>query len=347
MLLLLSFVIRHKLSKEATNDLLYIVNLVCPKPKLFSSLQFPTTFHYYCPTCIVSINYPAIKVCEICNMAFSSAKLPNYFVHLSISDRIKQLFTKETFTSNILYRFKRTKSNPDNYEDIYDGLLYRKLMAPGALLSNPSNLSLTWNVDGVPIFKLSKFSLWPLYFVINELPFKLRHVMENVILAGLWFGELKPNMSIFLKPVFNELMKLEQHGIEVKSQLYIYPFISKVVVLAGTCDLPAKCLVLNSIQFNGKFGCLKCLQPGVTFHIAARRHTHVYPFCCNDPNGPKHSKRQHHLDARNAMSNGSITNGIKGPSWLMLLQNYNVVDSTAIDYMHCVLLGITKLLLSL
>ena len=189
LLLLLSFVIRHKLSKEATNDLLYIVNLVCPKPnnccisvykfrKFFSSLQLPTALHYYCPTCIVSINYPAVKVCEICSVTFSSAKLPNYFVTLSISDQIKQLFTKETFASNILYRFKRTKSNPDNYEDIYDGLLYRKLMVPGALLNNPNNLSLTWNVDGVPIFKSSKFNLWLLYFVINELPFKLRHIME-------------------------------------------------------------------------------------------------------------------------------------------------------------------------
>ena len=87
LLLLLAFVGRHKLSKEATNDLLYIVNLVCPKPnnccitvykfrKLFSGLQLPTTFHYYCPPCLVSINYPTIKVCEICSMAFSAAKLP-------------------------------------------------------------------------------------------------------------------------------------------------------------------------------------------------------------------------------------------------------------------------------
>ena len=198
---------------------------------------------------------------------------------------------------------------------VYDGSLYRKLMAPGALLSYPNNLKLTWNVDGVPVFKSSKFSIWPLYFIVNELPFKLRHIMENVIL--LWFGESKPDMTVFLKPAFTELMKLEQ-GIEVRSPLYDCPFESKVIVLAGTCDLPAKCLVLNTIQFNGSFGCLKCLKPGVTSHIAARRHTHIYPFCSNDPNGPKRSKKQHHLDARNAMTNG-ITNGIKGPSWLMLL----------------------------
>ena len=138
-----------------------------------------------------------------------------------------------------------------------------------------------------------------------------------------------------------------QHGIEIKSSLNADPFVSKVVALPGTCDLPAKCLVLNSIQFNESFGCLKCLQPGNTFYISARRLTHIYPFCCNNPNGPKRTKRQHHLDANNAMLNGSISNGTKGHSWLMLLKNYNVVESTTIDYMHCVLLGITKLLLSL
>jgi len=99
----------------------------------------------------------------------------------------------------------------------------------------------------------------------------------------------------------------------------------------------------NPVQWG--FGCLNYLQPGVTFYIAARRHTHIYLFCTNDPHGPRRSRKQHHLDARNAMTD--ITSRIKGPSWLMLLHNYNIVDGTAIDYMHCVLFGITKLLLSL
>jgi len=108
-------------------------------------------------------------------------------------------------------------------------------MVSGALLSYPNNLSLTWNVDGVPVFKSSKYSIWPLYFIVNELPFKLRYIMENVILAGLWFGESKPNMTVFLKPAFTELMKLEQD--RVRSPLHACPFVSKVIVLAGKCNL--------------------------------------------------------------------------------------------------------------
>jgi len=57
-------------------------------------------------------------------------------------------------------------------------------------------------------------------------------------------------MTVFSKPAFTEVIKLEQ-GIEVRSPLYDCPFVSKVIALAGTCGLQAKCLVLNTIQFNG------------------------------------------------------------------------------------------------
>ena len=110
---------------------------------------------------------------------------------------------------------------------------------------------------------------------MNELPFKLRMVMENTILGGLWFGEAKPNMSTFFKPIFSDLTKLERVGVEVQSCLLPHAFISKVI-LAGTCDLPAKCMVLNMMQFNENNGCAKCLQPGITYNISERQHTHIY-----------------------------------------------------------------------
>ena len=39
----------------------------------------------------------------------------------------------------------------DNYEDIYDGSLYKKFMSSDGILADRKNLSLTWNVDGVPL----------------------------------------------------------------------------------------------------------------------------------------------------------------------------------------------------
>jgi len=52
----------------------------------------------------------------------------------------------------------------------------------------------------MPVFKSSKFSIWPLYFVINELPISKQWLDENVVLAGLWFGIEKPKMLTFIQP---------------------------------------------------------------------------------------------------------------------------------------------------
>ena len=54
-----------------------------------------------------------------------------------------------------------------------------------------------------------------------------------------------------------------------------------------TCDLPAKCLVTNSMQFNGKHGCWHCLQRGSTYCTEGGGNCHVYPFNAEDPSGPK------------------------------------------------------------
>ena len=42
-----------------------------------------------------------------------------------------------------------------------------------------------------------------------------------------------------------------------------------------------------------------------------------------------------------------IVNGVKGPSWLSTLQHFDFVSGMAIDYMHGVLPGVQKLLLTL
>jgi len=179
--------------------------------------------------------------------------------------------------------------------------------------------------------------------------YKLRIRTENMIIFGLWFGENKPNMNIFLLPIFRELLTLERKGIEVKSPSIPHSFISRVIVLAGTCDLPAKSLILNTMQFNGKNGCSKCLDPGVTYHTSARGRTHVYPYQTTEQtgHGEKRSSDKHATDAKKALQNRQVENGVKGSSWLMTLSHYDIIKGTGIDYMHCVLLGITKLLLSL
>ena len=62
--------------------------------------------------------------------------------------------------------------------DIYDGALYQELLANGFLIDT-HNISLLFNTDGVPVFRSSAFAFWPLYLVINELPYKLRYAYRH------------------------------------------------------------------------------------------------------------------------------------------------------------------------
>lgn len=51
----------------------------------------------------------------------------------------------------------------------------------------------------------------------------------------------------------------------------------KVVLIACSCDLPARALVLNMNQFNGFHGCWYCMQPGETLATGKGGHVHIYP----------------------------------------------------------------------
>lgn len=223
------------------------------------------------------------------------------------------------------------------YSDIMDGKRYRRLSENNDPLSlkYPYNISFTWNTDGVPVFKSSKFSLWPFFLTINELPYKERMKKENMIFTGFWYGPHKPFMLTFCKPNHESILKLEQDGvtIEVSSGNEI---VSKCFLLCGTCHLPTmKALVCNCMQFNGKYGCSKCLQPGETCKTSSGGHCHIFPFTAREPVGPERTHEGTIAHAKQAVACDKPVYAIKGPSVLAYFTYYDVIQGTTIDYMHC------------
>ena len=130
--------------------------------------------------------------------------------------------------------------------------VYRELVVDG-FMSNQNNITLTWNTDGVPLYKSSKLSIWPFFLVINELPYLQRFKRENMNLAGLWFGKTKPAVNIFLNSFRKSLKKLYR-GISVNIPNSNDLLQVKGIVICGTCNLVAKCYFLNMKQFNGDTG---------------------------------------------------------------------------------------------
>jgi len=114
-------------------------------------------------------------------------------------------FKGPSFYTSLQHCFNRKKNEPSNIEDIYDGKLYKGLVNEG-ILSSRDNISFLFNTDGVPVFKSSNVSVWPLFLVISELPHEKRMAKENMIFAGLRFGDKKSAMATFLKPLYEELL---------------------------------------------------------------------------------------------------------------------------------------------
>ena len=62
------------------------------------------------------------------------------------------------------------------------------------------------NVDGVSPNRGSDLSIWPIFFVINEIHKTKRFALENLIIGGVWPGPKKPTRDdIFV--VFADIVK--------------------------------------------------------------------------------------------------------------------------------------------
>lgn len=225
-------------------------------------------------------------------------------------------------------------------DDLYDGRLYSVLRQAG-FLADPNNISLSWYTDGVPVFSSSHIGMWPLFFIINELPFHLRMKRENIILAGLWFGDKKPAANHFLRQFRESLQQLyEGYNFFLPGENQITV---RGVLLYGACDLPAKAQFLNIVQFNGAYGCPNCLNPGETYHLDTGGFTHVYRY-------------QDQIDLRTAMQTigfgleahqrNEAVMGVKGPCTLATFMP-DYILGTGIDRMHGGDGGVTKKLLDL
>ena len=123
-------------------------------------------------------------------------------------------------------------------------------MRPGQFLSVPEHTGLIMCADGVPLFKSSRVSLWPIQLSITSLPPSIRFNLENLLLAGVWLGPVKPDMSVILPPIVKQIEILKTEGVQFDSPQG--PKTLKAQIVLGVFDLPAKAMVLNCTQFNGK-----------------------------------------------------------------------------------------------
>jgi hypothetical protein len=177
-----------------------------------------------------------------------------------------------------------------------------------------NKLELALNIDGVPLFKSSTYSLWPvLCYITNVKP-------HRVFVVAVFGGKSKPCDLEFLEEVVQELNKLLIEGVTING------FVLQCVIKYCVCDAPAKSMVKCTKLYSGYYGCDKCSQRG---EYIGRM---TYPIC-DAPSRTDECFRQ--------QSNAEHHNG-SSPFCLLPIDMISVFP---IDYMHQVCLGVMKRLL--
>lgn len=347
-LLIMAFSLRHKITDDCLGDILSLINLHMPIDCLSSKYKFKKTFsqftnevtcQYYCSVCHKYLGLKEVQLCCVCQTKFDSdISQLDCFLTLSLKSQLKTKFEMPQFVDALAYRFQRCKTDQNNIDDIFDGRMYKANVA----LQNPNNISLSWNTDGVPIFSSSSFSAWPIQCLINELPPLMRK--ENVMLVGMWFGPQKPDMATFLKPFIEECNDLQTNGLTWLDNTDKTTKNSLVYTICCSVDAVARYSLQNSTQFNGKYGCIWCTHPGQVIP-KGRGHVRAYPILDPIPNPRTHISVV--KNAAEASEREAKVLGINGPSVLLLLKSFDIVNGFVVDYMHCVLLGVTRQLTKL
>ena len=175
-----------------------------------------------------------------------------------------------------------------------------------------TELKLSLNIDGLPIFKSTKESLWPiLCAVMNIQPL----VVFPIALA---YGRSKPADLSFLDDTITDLHDVIQNGLSVDGKSF------KVSLQCVICDAPAKAMVKNIKLYSGYYGCDKCSQKGV--HLGKMTYQQVeYLELRNDATFRNQVNTEHH----------------HGETPFCDLP-IDMVNTFPIDYMHQVCLGVVK-----
>ncbi|XP_033217303.1 uncharacterized protein LOC117173044 isoform X1 [Belonocnema kinseyi] len=208
-------------------------------------------------------------------------------------------------------------------------------MKNGFLL-NVKNISFSWYTDGVPIFKSSKVGFWPLYLTINEFPYEIRF-KKKTILAGLWFGNKKPNANYFVYKFRQQFENIFHRGIQIELPNINHTITVRGVLLRGACDLPAKAQFLNFVQFNSENGCPTCHCTGEQLPLDPRGSVRVYPYVEN----PRMRTTEECITYGDNATSDNPVMGIKGPNAFSRIMP-DFMREIGIDKMHSVDGGIVK-----
>ena len=112
-------------------------------------------------------------------------------------------------------------------------------------------LSLSFNIDGLPINRSSKQEFWPILCMVQT-----KNQQFEPQAVAIYSGIGKPPLESYLTPFVNELNTLLRNGLNLEQQTF------NLKINNFVCDTPARCFIKNTSYFNSYHGCSKCCVLG-------------------------------------------------------------------------------------
>lgn len=331
--------LKSKFSYEATSQVLKLMN-----DMPHTTVKLPTDARAIRSIAHKKLDYNILVMCEKCNELNEKnkskcacgqtvkidSKKNNFIVHFGLVQQIHNILYK---FFDIIINYLNRVHEPDIISDIDDGELYKNISKKYGHLHI---LPITMNFDGAQIFKSSKNSLWPVQLYLNFLPPNIRFHRDNIIISSIYFGAKKPNIDDLLYPLGKELDELYKKPITIFRNDQFYNF--QPMVVQCVFDLPARAQAQCFKGPTGKNGCSVCHHPGVAIKNLSNRTTIRYVKELSPSVIRTHTET---LLASQELEKGSVI-GITGQSALFIFDDINIIHSIPTDYMHNVLLGVTK-----
>lgn len=291
-------------------------------------------FHILCIYCdeYVKFNFEEKQryVCQKCNAVLP--KTNSAFVSIEIKQQLKKII-RDNYKGILEYRETILTQNNDIISDVYNGEVIKEMC------KEEYPFCLMISTDGVKVHNSGTKSLWPILLAPLFLNPIDRYRQENMILAGLYFGdtEHKPHFNDFFDPICEEMLNYSLNGLTIQCET------SKFFVTHATADAPARANLLNQTSHSGYYACCKCQISGE--HLDGAVHFPSTTIVKGD------DKLWCNLDMMLAMDVASNSKepklGFHGPSCLTNFEKFDLWKGVGFDYMHLALEGATKHLLTL
>lgn len=198
----------------------------------------------------------------------------------------------------------------------------RKIISPEVF--HDDEVQVLVNVDGMPVYRHSRVSMWPIVIQICNAEFE-----KKPIVVGIYCGCSKPKSpNEYLRDFVQECIDLKENGLKIQNKIYSFK------IIAFGCDTPARSFLKCTKGHCGYYSCERCVTKGETrMPYNKRLFPEIDCMSRTYESFKEQAQLEHHLSGET--------------SPLLDIPEFDPVMGCTLDYLHLLFAGLMKWLLDI